>query len=42
MREKLKELDEASGEAWRELRTGFEEAWDEFSSAVRQSRERFG
>ena len=40
-REKLKELDKASDDAWEDLKAGFEKAWDNLGDAVESARERF-
>ena len=40
-RKKLGELDEASGDAWKDLKSGFEKAWDDLGSAVKNATERF-
>ena len=39
---KLKELDETSGEAWKDLKGGIEKAWDDLGDAVKSAQERFG
>lgn len=41
-REKLSELDDASGEAWKDFRSGVEKAWDDLGDAVKKATERFG
>ena len=41
-REKLKQLSKAQGEAWRDLQSGFETAWDALGQAVRRATDRFG
>ncbi|MBJ3762531.1 coiled coil domain-containing protein [Maribius pontilimi] len=41
-RAKLMELDDASGEAWKDLKKGVERAWDDLGAAVKKARKRFG
>ena len=41
-RKKLGELDAASGEAWKDLKIGFEKAWDDLGTAVKTATQRFG
>lgn len=41
-RAKLGELDEASGEAWKELKSGIEKAWDNLGNAVENAKEKLG
>lgn len=41
-REKLGNLDEAGDDAWKDLKSGFEKAWDDLGTAVKNARERFG
>lgn len=40
-RAKLDELDNASDEAWEDLKSGIENAWDDLGEAVKSARERF-
>ena len=39
---KIKKLGEAQGEAWKDLKSGFEAAWDDLGKAVRNASDRFG
>lgn len=41
-RQKLNELDDASSEAWKDLKSGLQKAWDDLGTAVRKATERFG
>src|SRR6056297_2046857 len=41
-REKLKELDNASDDAWQDIKEGVEKAWESLGDAVKSARERFG
>lgn len=41
-REKLKELETASDDAWNDIKHGIEKAWDDLGDAVKSARERFG
>jgi len=41
-RDRLKQIDEAGGEAWKDLKAGVEKAWADLDSAVAQARKRFG
>lgn len=40
-RSKLDDLRSASGDAWHELKGGFERSWNEFSDSVKHAVERF-
>ena len=40
-RAKLDELDKASGEAWKDLKSGLETAWDDLGRAVKSAVDRF-
>lgn len=40
-RRKLEELDKASGEAWKDLKSGLETAWDDLGRAVKSAVDRF-
>ena len=41
-RQKLKDLDEATGDAWKNLKSGIEKAWDDLGDSVKNATERFG
>lgn len=41
-REKLAEFDKAGDEAWKDLRSGIEAAWDDLGKAMRKAADRFG
>ncbi|MCW0481106.1 coiled coil domain-containing protein [Gaoshiqia sediminis] len=40
-REKLREIQEASGDAWEELKVGMEKSWDILSDAFKNAFEKF-
>lgn len=41
-RERLKELDEATGDAWKNLKSRIEKVWDDLGDSVKKATERFG
>jgi hypothetical protein len=41
-REQLRDFNEASGEAWKDLAGGLEKAWNDFADSVRKATGRFG
>ena len=41
-RDRLRDFDEASGEAWKDLTGGLEKAWNDLADAVRKATGRFG